>query len=388
MDVLKDEYEKCRGDYESAGILTHFYENSRLSDMIENDSLKLIEFITPCSQLWPPENQEEEQRLYMAAHAFSPELVIKEVRTWIAELEKDHKCRSNYVITQFCDWINAYGKMPLDPVNPQKFMPKDEPWIADGVASELQDFYTALCEYKAALCEYGEWWNSRSAAGYLKKAVLKVVKNPITGVIDAVGNGIAEAFGEDEDSQIKRKLIAKGSAAQELCLSYGEKLDEAVYNARDNRIRSADYWNKILEEIYDEFNRLNNLIDSDTKPLQIAGTPNASAPAASSTAPVTALPESPATANRVIDVVAAYSASDNTAQVITEATASVVTVTNGNPDEEEIDYVEIARNITEAMTIAEIRVFLEKHGLDSSGVKKNLIGRLARALEDGKIKIK
>jgi len=39
------------------------------------------------------------------------------------------------------------------------------------------------------------------------------------------------------------------------------------------------------------------------------------------------------------------------------------------------------------MTIGEIRALLEEHGLDSSGLKKNLIGRLARALEDGKIKI-
>ena len=391
MDVLKDEYEKCRGDYESAGILTHFYENSKLSDMIENDSLKLIEFITPCSQLWPPENQEEEQRLYMAAHAFSPELVIKEVRTWIAELEKDHKCRSNYVITQFCDWINAYGKMPLDPVNPQKFMPKDEPWIADGVASELQDFYTALCEYKAALCEYGEWWNSRSAAGYLKKAVLKVVKNPITGVIDAVGNGIAEAFGEDEDSQIKRKLIAKVNAAVNLWLSYHDKLINAVIKIQDSK-SDPDYWNKIFTGIACEFDRLNNLIDSDTKPLQIAGVPNASASAASSASPVIALPERPAPTNNDSGAAAAQDTAGTAVQAIpvTQSVAAAVTsvsIPTTGSDEEEIDYVEIARDITEAMTIGEIRALLEEHGLDSSGLKKNLIGRLARALEDGKIKI-
>ena len=56
-------------------------------------------------------------------------------------------------------------------------------------------------------------------------------------------------------------------------------------------------------------------------------------------------------------------------------------------DEEEIDYVEIVRDITEAMTIAEIRDLLERHGLDSGGNKKNLIGRLARALEDGDIEL-
>lgn len=64
-----------------------------------------------------------------------------------------------------------------------------------------------------------------------------------------------------------------------------------------------------------------------------------------------------------------------------------VSVPTSGSDEEEIDYVEIARDITEAMTIGEIRALLEQHGLDSSGLKKNLIGRLARALEDGKIKI-
>ena len=56
-------------------------------------------------------------------------------------------------------------------------------------------------------------------------------------------------------------------------------------------------------------------------------------------------------------------------------------------DEEELDYVEIARDITEAMTIAEIRELLERHGFDSGGNKKNLIGWLARALEDGDIEL-
>ena len=364
MDVLKDEYEKCRGDYESADILIPFYENSKFGDLMENCCAKVLELITSCANFWPPENQEEEQRLYMAAHAFSPELVIKEARAWIAEVEKDHKCRSNYAITRFCDWLNAYGKLPLDPVDPQKFMLKDEPWIADGVASELQDCYTALCEYKAALCEYGEWWNSRSAAGYLKKAVLKTVKNPITGLIDAVGNGIAEAFGEDEDSQIKRKLIAKVNAAVNLWISYDDKLRDAVIKIQDSK-SDPDYWNKIFTGIACEFDRLNNLIDSDTKPLQIAGVPNASAPAASSTTPVIASLEKPASANSDV----------------------AVSVPAAGSDEEEIDYVEIARDITEAMTIGEIRALLEEHGLDSSGLKKNLIGRLARALEDGKIKI-
>ena len=362
MDVLKDEYEKCRSSAD--GI--PFFKDSKYTELMDNITDKFLELITPCSHIWPPENEEEEQTLYMAAHAFSPELMIREFRIWIANVERDYKCCEDHFITQFCEFINAYGKLPLDPVNPQKFMPKDEPWIVNGVASELQDFYTALCEYKTALCEYGEWWNSRSAAGYFKKAVLKVVKNPITGVIDAVGNGIAEVFGEDEDSQIKRKLIANGNAAQELCLSYEEKLFNAVLNMRDSRVYSgADYWNKILNEIQDEFNRLNNLIDSDTKPLQIAGTPNASASAAPSTAPVIASLEKPASANSDV----------------------AVSVPAAGSDEEEIDYVEIARDITEAMTIGEIRALLEEHGLDSSGLKKNLIGRLARALEDGKIKI-
>ena len=365
MDVLKDEYEKCRGAHDLEAILTPFLENSKFNELQENILDKLIERIAPCSQHWPPDDADEAQTLYMAACALSPDLVLKEYRTWIAEVEKDYNSDRNNCITRYCEWINAYGKLPLDPVNPQKFMPKDEPWIADGVASELQDFYTALCEYKTALCECCEWWNSRSAAGYLKKAVLKVVKNPITGLIDAMGNGIAEAFGEDEYSQAQRKFIAKGSAAQELCLSYEEKLEEAVYNARDNRIRSAEYWNKILNKIDDEFDRLNHLIDSDTKSLQIAGTPNAPASAASSTTPVIGSLEKPASANSDV----------------------AVSVPAAGSDEEEIDYVEIARDITEAMTIGEIRALLEQHGLDSSGLKKNLIGRLARALEDGKIKI-
>ena len=365
MDVLKDEYEKCRGAHDLEAILTPFLENSKFNELQENSLDKLIELIAPCSQYWPPDDADEAQTLYMAACALSPDLVLKEYRTWIAEVEKDYNSDRNNCITRYCEWINAYGKLPLDPVNPQKFMLKDEPWIADGVASELQDFYTALCEYKIALCEYGEWWNSRSAAGYFKKAVLKVIKNPITGVIDAVGNGIAEVFGEDEDSQIKRKLIAKGSAAQELWRSYEEKLFEAVCNVRRDRIFNADYWNKIFHEIYDEFDRLNHLIDSDTKPLQIAGAPNASASAAPSTAPVITSLEKPASANSDV----------------------AVSVPAAGSDEEEIDYVEIARDITEAMTIGEIRALLEGHGLDSSGLKKNLIGRLARALEDGKIKI-
>ena len=367
MDVLKDEYEKCRGELDAESVVFNpFFETSKFNELQENIIDKVTELVTPCSHRWPPDDADEAQTLYMAACALSPDLVLKEYRTWIAEVEKDYKNSFNNSIAHYCKWINAYGKLPLDPVNPQKFMLKDEPWITERVASELQDFYTALCEYKAALCEYGEWWNSRSAAGYLKKAVLKVVKNPITGIIDAVGNGIAEAFGEDEYSQAQRKFIAKGNAAQELCLSYEEKLLEAVCNVRhDRNISNVDYWNKIFEEIYDEFNRLNHLIDSDTKPLQIAGAPNASAPAASSASPVIASLEKPASANSDV----------------------AVSVPTSGSDEEEIDYVEIARDITEAMTIGEIRALLEEHGLDSSGLKKNLIGRLARALEDGKIKI-
>ena len=250
MDVLKDEYEKCRGGLDVESVLIKpFYKNSKFNELQENILDKVTELVTPCSHRWPPDDADEAQTLYMAACALSPDLIIKEFRIWITEVERDYKNSLNNSIAHYCEWINAYGRLPLDPVKPQKFMLKDEPWIAERVASELQDFYTALCEYKAALCECCEWWNSRSAAGYFKKAVLKVIKNPITGVIDAVGNGIAEAFGEDEYSQAQRKFIAKGNAAQELCLSYEEKLDEAVYNARDNRIRSAEDWNKILGQI-------------------------------------------------------------------------------------------------------------------------------------------
>ena len=392
MDVLKDEYEKCRGGVDIKSVLVKsFYENSKYNELYQNILDKFTELITPCSHRWPPDDANEAQTLYMAACTLSPDLIIKEFRIWITEVERDYKNSFNNSIAHYCEWINAYGRLPLDPVKPQKFMLKDEPWIAERIASELQDFYTSLCEYKAALCECCEWWNSRSAAGYFKKAVLKVIKNPITGVIDAVGNGIAEAFGEDEYSQAQRKFIAKGNAAQELYLSYEEKLDEAVYNARDNRIRSAEAWNKILNKIDDEFNRLNNLIDFDTKPLQIAGTPNASAPVAPSTAPVIALPERPAHTNN--DSGAAAPDTAGTAvqaipitQPVAAAAISLSVPTTGS-DEEEIDYVEIARDITEAMTISEIRTLLEGHGLDSSGLKKNLIGRLARALEDGKIKI-
>lgn len=366
MDVLKDEYEKCRGGLDAESVLLNpFYENSKYSELLQNILDKFLERITPCSHHWPPDDADEAQTLYMAACALSPDLVIKEFRTWITEVERDYKNNLNNSIVHYCKWINAYGKLPLDPVNPQKFMLKDEAWIAAEVASELQDFCTALCEYKAALCEYGEWWNSISVSGIIKTAVLKVVKNPITGLIDAMGNGIAAAFDEDEYSQAQKNLIAKGSAAQELFQSYEEKLVDAVANAQENRIYSADYWNKILNEIQDEFNRLNNLIDSDTKPLQIAGAPNASASAASSASPVIASLEKPASANSDV----------------------AVSIPITSSDEEEIDYVEIARDITEAMTIGEIRALLEEHGLDSSGLKKNLIGRLARALEDGKIKI-
>ena len=175
--------------------------------------------------------------------------------------------------------------------------------------------------------------------------------------------------------------------------SYADKLFDAVFNTQASRVYSgADYWNKILYEIQDEFKRLNNLIDSDTKPLQIAGTPNASASAAPSTAPVIALPERPAPTNNDSAAAAAQDTAGNAVQAIpiTQPVAAAVTslsVPATGSEEEEIDYVEIARDITEAMTIGEIRALLEEHGLDSSGLKKNLIGRLARALEDGKIKV-
>lgn len=370
MDVLKDEYEKCRGAHDLGAILTPFLETSKYIELRGNIVAKFLERVTPCSHHWPPDDADEAQTLYMAACALSPDLVLKEYRTWIAEVEKDYNSTRNNCITRYCEWINAYGKLPLDPVEPQKFMLKDEPWIAAEVASELQDFYTALCEYKTVLCEYGEWWNSISVSGIIKTAVLKTVKNPITGLIDAVGNGIAAIFDEDEYSQAKKNLIAKGSAAQELFQSYEEKLVDAVGNAQGNRIHSADYWNeKILNEIDNEFKRLNNLIDSNTKPLQIAGVPDASAPAAD-----------------VQDIAGnAVQAIPSTQPVA--ATVISVSVSTSGSEEEEIDYVEIARDITEAMTIGEICALLEQHGLDSSGLKKNLIGRLARALEDGKIKI-
>ncbi len=118
----------------------------------------------------------------------------------------------------------------------------------------------------------------------------------------------------------------------------------------------------------------------------------ASASAAPSTAPVIALPERPAPTNNDSAAAAAQDTAGNAVQAIpiTQPVAAAVTslsVPATGSEEEEIDYVEIARDITEAMTIGEIRALLEEHGLDSSGLKKNLIGRLARALEDGKIKI-
>lgn len=118
----------------------------------------------------------------------------------------------------------------------------------------------------------------------------------------------------------------------------------------------------------------------------------ASASAAPSTAPVIALPERPAPPNNDSGAADAQDTAGNAVQAIpitqpVVAAVTSVSVPATGSDEEEIDYVEIARDITEAMTIGEIRALLEEHGLDSSGLKKNLIGRLARALEDGKIKI-
>ena len=117
------------------------------------------------------------------------------------------------------------------------------------------------------------------------------------------------------------------------------------------------------------------------------------ASAASSASPVIALPERPAPTNSDSDAAADVQDTAGTAVqaiLVTQSVAATVisvSAPTAGSEEEEIDYVEIARDITEAMTIGEIRALLEEHGLDSSGLKKNLIGRLARALEDGKIKI-
>lgn len=58
-----------------------------------------------------------------------------------------------------------------------------------------------------------------------------------------------------------------------------------------------------------------------------------------------------------------------------------------NEKSEEIDYLEMAKEATEDMSLDEIKETLEDLGMDSEGKKKDLINRIAKAMEEGLIEI-
>lgn len=268
------------------------------------------------------------------------------VRLALYLLEGFFRENHNAFIETFCK--KAAELFPRRYINPDAWLLPNIHWLEKEFAAEMQSVFKALDDFSAYIYVYKLAQND-NGAGLIKEGWTYEQLDAIPGALEESGD---------------------------VCVAAIEQLFYAVAALLQNRTLS--FLKEHLSEMEQAFE---NPFGS-----------TASASAASSITPVIALPERPAPTNNDSGAAAAQDTAGTAVQAtpVTQSVAAAVTsvsVPAAGSDEEEIDYVEIARDITEAMTIGEIRALLEEHGLDSSGLKKNLIGRLARALEDGKIKI-
>ena len=286
------------------------------------------------------------------AHFYSDDIFYSarfgklKVRLALYLLESFFRENHNAFIETFCK--KAAELFPGRYVNLDMWLFPNIHWLEKEFAAEMQSVFKALDDFSSYINIY-KW------AQYDNASIL-----------------IKDGWTYEQLDAIPALLEEAGA----VCVAAIDQLFKAAAALLQNRTMS--FLKEHLSEMEQAFER----------PLSST----ASAPAASFTAPIIALPERPAPTNNDSGVAAAQDAAGNAVQAIpvTQPVAAAVvslSVPAAGSDEEEIDYVEIARDITEAMTIGEIRALLEEHGLDSSGLKKNLIGRLARALEAGKIKI-
>ena len=268
------------------------------------------------------------------------------VRLALCLLEGFFRENHNAFIETFCK--KAAELFPGRYINPDAWLLPNIHWLEKEFAAEMQSVFKALDDFSAYIYVYKLAQND-NGAGLIKEGWTYEQLDAIPGALEESGD---------------------------VCVAAIEQLFYAVAALLQNRTMS--FLKEHLSEMEQAFE---NPFGS-----------TASASVAPSTTPIIALPERPATTNNDSGVAAAQDTAGNAVQatpVTQSVAATVISVsapTTGS-EEEEIDYVEIARDITEAMTIGEIRALLEEHGLDSSGLKKNLIGRLARALEDDTIKI-
>ena len=268
------------------------------------------------------------------------------VRLALYLLEGFFRENHNAFIETFCK--KAAELFPGRYVNPDAWLLPNIHWLEKEFAAEMQSVFKALDDFSSYINVY-KWAQYDNASILIKDGWTYEQLDAIPALLEEAGD---------------------------VCIVAIEQLFYAAAALLQNRTLS--FLKEHLSEMEQAFER----------PLGS----KASAPAAPSTAPIIALPERPSTTNNDSGAAAAQDTAGNAVQAIpiTQPVAAAVTslaVPATGSEEEEIDYVEIARDITEAMTISEIRALLEQHGLDSFGLKKNLIGRLARALEDGKIKI-
>ena len=286
------------------------------------------------------------------AHFYSDDIFYSarfgklKVRLALYLLESFFRENHNAFIEMFCK--KAAELFPGRYVNLDMWLFLNIHWLEKEFAVEMQSVFKALDDFSAYIYVY-KWVQNDNGAGLIKEGWTYEQLDAIPGALEESGD---------------------------VCVAAIDQLFKAAAALLQNRTMS--FLKEHLSEMEQAFE---NPFGS-----------TASASAASSASPVIALPERPAPTNNDSGAAAAQDTAGNAVQAIpiTQPVAAAVTsvsVPATGSDEEEIDYVEIARDITEAMTIGEIRALLEEHGLDSSGLKKNLIGRLARALEDGKIKI-
>jgi len=277
---------------------------------------------------------------------YSPKFGMLKVRLALYLMEGFFRENHNAFIEMFCK--KATELFPCRSVSPDAWLLPNIHWLEKEFAAEMQSVFKALNDFTFYMKAY-EYSQLDNASILIENGWTYEQIDAIPGALEEAGN---------------------------VCVAAIDQLFKAAAALLQNRTMS--FLKEHLSEMEQAFER----------PLSST----ASAPAASFTAPIIALPERPAPPNNVGGAADVQDTAGTAVQAtpITQPVAAAVTslsVPAAGTDEEEIDYVEIARDITEAMTISEIRALLEEHGLDSSGLKKNLIGRLARALEDGKIKI-